>query len=202
MDTKFQTSFIPKRPIVAGNTSVRPKHPLNLLSIIATFIFILTIVALGGEFAYKRYMNEKLAAMDTQLNDAQASIKDDLTNKFIRLDARLRSAQALLQGHIATSLLFATLQNQTVRNIQFSDMTYQTDQTGTVTVSMKGLASSYNSIALQAGLFNQNKYIKNAVFSDMTLDEKGQVMFSFRATIGSELIAQRNTIQALTSTPQ
>lgn len=202
MDTKFQTSFIPKRPIVSANPSIRAKHPLNLLSLIGTFIFILALIALGGEFAYKRYMNDKLTAMNQELIEAQASIKDDLTNKFIRLDARLRGAETLLQGHVATSLLFATLQNQTVKSIQFSDLTYQTSPTGDVTVSMKGLANSYNAVALQAGIFSENKYIKNVLFSDMNLDPKGQVLFSFRATIDSELIAQRKTKHVLTSTPQ
>ncbi len=203
MDTKFQTSFIPKRPVVAGEAPLRAKQPLNLLSIIATFIFIVAILAMGGEFAYKHYINSKLVSMNQQLTAAQAEIRDDLINQFIRLDSRLKSAQELLQGHIATSLLFETLQNQTVKNIQFSDMTYQADPaTGAVTVYMRGLAVSYNAIALQASIFNNNKYIKNALFSDMSLDQKGQVQFTLKATIDPELIAQRNTIKSLTSTSQ
>jgi hypothetical protein len=157
-----------------------------------------SILAFGGLFAYKNYLTGKIAAMDEQLTAAQTAIKDDLINQFIRLDTRLRSGQELLQGHVATSLLFATLQNQTVKNIQFADMTYLTDSAGVITVYMRGIAQSYNTLALQASIFDQNKYIKNALFSDINLNEKGDVVFTFKATISSELVAQRNAVQALT----
>ena len=203
MDTKFQTSFIPKRPVETGTAPVRAKHPLNLLSIIATFIFIVAVIAAGGEFAYKHYVNGKLVEMNQQLEVAKASIKDELINQFIRLDSRLRSSEQLLRGHVATSLLFSALQNSTVKNIQFSDMTYVTDQgSGAVNVFMRGISASYNAVALQASIFNDSKYIKNALFSDMNLDTKGQVQFTLKASVPSDVIAQRNTVQALTSTPQ
>jgi hypothetical protein len=199
MDTKFQTSFIPKRPVLASEqSSAVGSRPINLISVIATFIFVVSLLAVGGEYAYKQYLTKKIASMDQELRDARATVQDDLINQFIRLDNRIQSAESLLQGHIATSLLFSALQNETVKNVQFSDLLYQTDSDGTVTVFMRGVSTSYNALALQANIYHQNKYIRNPLFSDLNLDEKGNVNFTFKATILPGLIAQKNAPQALT----
>jgi len=195
MDSKFQTSFIPKRPIVTSSEApIKVKHPLNLISLICTFIFIVSVLAAGGVFAYEKYLTDKIATMNTELVAAKNSIQSDLINQFIRLDTRITTAQGLLKGHIAASLLFDALQNQTVRNVQFTDLSYASGQGGSYTVSMRGIASSYNAITYQSGLFENDKYILSPTFSDMDLDAKGNVSFSLKAGIDPHFLAASNKL--------
>jgi hypothetical protein len=196
MDSKFQTSFIPKRPVVTSmEAPINVKHPVNLISVICTLIFVAAVLATGGMFAYERYLTGKISQMDSQLVAAKSSIQSDLINQFVRLDNRLTTSNALLRNHVATSILFGALQDQTVKNIQFKDFGYTTEESGgTIAVVLHGQATSYNAIALQDGIFAQDKYIQDPVFSDMDLDEKGNVIFSFKANIDPQFVAQRNIV--------
>jgi len=194
MDTKFQTSFIPKRPVVAGgNMAAALSQPTNIISVICKIIFVLALLGAGGVFAYEYYLNNRIQAMGNELEIARASFDNKLFDQFMRLDAKLNSAEQLLGRHVAPSLLFEALQNMTVKNIQFREFDYKLpDLNGLVFVSMRGTATSFNAIALQSEVFAQNKFIKNASFSDITLDDKGSVVFNVQIQVDHELVAYKN----------
>jgi hypothetical protein len=199
MDTKFQTSFIPKRSVVAGGSSPTAlKGPINFISIIATIIFVLALVAAGGVYGYQWYLNGQITAMGEELEAARLSFDNKLFDEFIRLDARISSAKTLLNQHVAPSLLFEALQNMTVKNVQFKDFDYRTsDPGGPITISMRGTAGSFNALALQSEVLTKNKYVTNALFSDVTLDDNGNVVFNVQVQVNRELVAYKNIDDSL-----
>ena len=56
MDQNFQTSFIPKKPIVKDTTPV--KQPVGLLTIISVLFFIAMVITAGGLYFYKKSLFE------------------------------------------------------------------------------------------------------------------------------------------------
>lgn len=198
MDTKFQTSFIPKSPVVSSGAAVKVKQPVNLVSVVALLVFVLALFATGGLFAYERYLTGRIATMGQQLDTAKASFETELMNEFTRLDLRLSTAELLVDRHIATSAFFEVLQKDTVKAVQFTEFTYTTnEENGLIQVMMRGVADSYNAIALQSSLFGRNPDIKNPTFTDLDLNDKGNVTFSFKADISPSLVAHRKTVPEL-----
>ena len=53
---------------------------------------------------------------------------------------------------------------------------------------MSGAAVGYRSIALQADLFSQNKNIIDPSFSNLSLDEKGNVLFDLEFGVDSSFV--------------
>lgn len=192
MDTKFQTSFIPKRPVItASDAGIKVKRPTNLVSLLSILIFVAAIVGAAGLFLYRNYVQDEIAKMESELVAARAAFETDLLNEFVRLDARMMSAEELLNKHVAMSVLFDYLQNHTVRNIQYKDFAYKMDEAGIIRLNIRGVAQSYNTIALQSQVFGGNKDMKNVSFSDMDLDDKGNVTFTFSADLDRSAIAHK-----------
>ena len=61
---------------------------------------------------------------------------------------------------------------------------------------MSGKAKSYNSVAYQAKVFSSEPAFKNAVFSNLDLDQSGNVVFEFDAQIDPSLVTYQNNIAA------
>jgi len=72
MEPKFQTSFIPKKPIISEPGSrVAVSHSINIFSAIATIVFALTILTSGGVFIYKNILESQILLSDKSLNAAR-----------------------------------------------------------------------------------------------------------------------------------
>ena len=57
---------------------------------------------------------------------------------------------------------------------------------------MSGLAIGYRSVALQSDLFAQNKNLIDPVFSNLTLDDKGNVLFDLEFSVDPSLLITSN----------
>ena len=66
--------------------------------------------------------------------------------------------------------------------ILFLDFNFS-EVAGVPVIKMKGEGLSYTSVALLSDSFNQEPKIKNPIFSDLTLSEKGGVQFSFTGSV-------------------
>ena len=57
-----------------------------------------------------------------------------------------------------------------------------------VTVKMSGLAVGYRSVALQADLFSKNKLFIDPIFSNLSLDNSGNVIFDLEFSVDPAFI--------------
>lgn len=72
MEPKFQSSFIPKKPVVdSPKVFVPVEKERNIFSIIASIIFVITLLVAGGVFGYKYYLDKQIADADIALNEAR-----------------------------------------------------------------------------------------------------------------------------------
>ncbi|MBX4209564.1 hypothetical protein KW799_02655 [Candidatus Parcubacteria bacterium] len=187
MDPRFQSSFIPKKPITVA--AARPSSPIGLFSLLATIIFLVALALSGGAYFYQGVLKKQIAEGKASLDRAKGAFEPELINQIIRLDTRLETGKNLLASHIAITPFLDFLSTVTLKSVRFKDFNFSYLSPDKITVTMKGQAQSYAAVALQSDLLNAQKQLKNAILSDMALEPTGNVGFSLTATIDPGLVS-------------
>lgn len=203
MEPKFQTSFIPQRPINTGlklpSSKGSASKTVNIFNIIATVVFIATLLILVGLFVYKKVLNNQITQEGKSLTDARNAFDFGSIQNLVNVSTRLNATKQLLSNHIAVSGLFNLLQSLTVQKVSFNNFTYNRKDR-IFSVSMSGEAQGYDTIAAQANIFAQNSFIQNPSFSNFDLSSNGNVTFKFDATIDPGLVSYKQTVAAIPDT--
>lgn len=196
MDSNFQTSFIPKKPIVEERTEI--KRPMGIFTIAAIFIFIAMILMLVGSYFYRQVLAGDIKSKESTLSLAKGRFEPQRITELQVLDRRLRAASELLGKHIAVTPIFEILQQVTLKTIRYTRFSYEWTEKGRVLVRLGGIATGYRSIAIQSDLFAENKYIIDSVFSNLSLDEKGNVLFDLEFYVEGSLVDYKQNLQRKT----
>ncbi len=181
----MQQSFIPKKPLV-GEASSRGG---GLLTLLAVLIFVASILAAGGAFAYGKYLDSAITSKDESLKKAEGAFDTRSILDLERLDSRLMEAQTLLADHVAPSGLFTFLSATTLERVQFTSLDLDIGQGGMAHLTMGGVADSYSTLALQSDQFSQAQALRDVIFSGITNDATGRVVFSVSANIDPSLFS-------------
>ena len=94
------------------------------------------------------------------------------------------------------SAFFDFLAKLTLPSLRFSSLEYQSGISGIV-VSMSGEAKSYAALALQSKILSAEPLVKKALFSDFGLNDIGNVLFKFKATIDPKVVSYKSVIDTL-----
>ncbi|MDP2642182.1 MAG: hypothetical protein Q8P21_02740 [bacterium] len=191
MEPKFQSSFIPKGPITSGaaGMSVAPKiKERSLLAFLALVIFIISVLLALGTFGYGFYLKYRIDQMGANLERARATLEPETIRELTRLDDQITSTTGLIAGHRVLSPLFEFLEESTPRTVRFNDFKFSMTEQG-LELNMKGEARGYAALALQADIFSKSEYFKDPAFSDLSLNERGDVGFSFKAMVDQDLLS-------------
>ncbi|MDB5204689.1 MAG: protein of unknown function with transrane region [Candidatus Taylorbacteria bacterium] len=182
METKFQTSFIPKTSLdpIATNTVHKP---LGFFSFISSIIFFITVLVAGGAFGWDKYLETSKAKIQSDLERNVKSFEPQTLDEYVRLNNRIDSAKTLLASHVAVSYIFDFLQESTIQSVKFNDFKYEVGPDGTASLTMNGQAKSYNAVAYQAEVFGKERALKTPLFSNLDLDTFGNVIFNFTTKI-------------------
>jgi hypothetical protein len=186
MDPRFQSSFIPKKPIAAAAQSKR--GPINLLSLIATVVFIVSLAAAAGSFFYQSYLNARIASDEQSLNLTKGQFDPATINQIIRLDTRLNVADSLLSGHRSLSNLFAALESTTIQSVRFTSFMFASGDQNALTLTLKGEALSFSDVALESAALNKTSYFKNISVGDLSVEPSGAVSFNATMTVIPSLV--------------
>lgn len=204
MDPRFQTSFIPKKPIVS--TPSRDVSPINLFSLLATIVFITAFATSGGMFFYKQLIEKQITQSKTDFERAKGAFEPEIVNKISRLNSRIETGKNLLDNHIAVTPFFEYLSTITLKNVRFKDFGFSYLAKDKVQVSMKGQAQNYAAVALQSDLFNAQKSLKNTMVGDLSLEASGIVAFSVSTTIDPSVFVYassvNDSVNKASTTPQ
>ena len=186
MDTKFQPSFIPKKPLIPG---LRPERAesVSFFSVVAILIFLLALASSAGAFLYKKYVENKLDDVTSAIKAAEDESQPSLILSLARHAKRIDVAKNLLQNHVAPSAVFALLEKNTVVSTRFTDYQYSSvNELGEIAVNLRGVGESFNAVALQSQETAKSQDFENAVFSGLALDERGNVLFNMNANVKGE----------------
>lgn len=196
MEPKFQSSFIPKRPVVDSPKMLGPvTKNRNIFSILATIMFIITLFAVGGAFGYRKYVESQIAADDKKLSEARSAFEESKIQNLLIASARLNSIKILLENHYVISEVLVMLQNLTIKNMRFDSLSYQ-NFAGRATLSMDSEAISYNAVASQRDIFVDSGLLADVAFSAFSLSDRGYVRSKMTATVLPKLISYKDYINS------
>ncbi len=209
MDQNFQTSFIPKKPMIEER--VVSSRPVSLLTIISIFIFFTMLLATGGLYFYKAILEKNITQMKASLVTAKSSFEPEKITQLQILDKRLQASKEILQKHVVVSPVFDVLSKVTIKTIRYTKFSYSltSDNSGKVMINMSGVASwtlGYKAIALQSDIFAQNKDYKDffidPVFSNLAPDAKGNILFDLNFSVNANSLNYTNVIKAKSNSSQ
>lgn len=192
------TSFVPKQPV---KTASRPQRSGgNIFFMISLILLAASLVGSGGIFAYERYLESARDAKDQQVRAAQERINPDTVEEFVRTRNRFTSASQILNGHVAPSQFFDTLEGLTLQSVRFDDLLFTLAEDRSAEIKVEGVARTFNALAAQSAAFASEKRIKSAIFSDITVNDDGTVGFSLVADLDPRLLIL-DPSRAPTATP-
>ncbi|MEK7461488.1 MAG: hypothetical protein AAB586_00225 [Patescibacteria group bacterium] len=189
MDPKFQSSFIPKGPItsVMSGTSIRQKsRDRGLFYFLSLIVFSVSVLLALGVFGYKFYLKYSIEQMGADLENARLTLQPEVISELTRLDNRIVSSQELIAQHLILSPLFKFLEISTPKTVRFTDFNFLKTPQG-LELSILGEARGYATLAFQADVLNKSQYFKNSIFSNLSLNEKGDVIFSLKTILDPAL---------------
>lgn len=179
------TSFLPHP------ASAQRRFGADLGSTFAFVAYGLLVVALVLAvlvFIYARILAGSQASKDAQLAKAEAAIDPATVDTFVRLRDRLNSGEALLTSHMALTGFFDDLGTILPATVRFTALHISLDQTGAVKAEGTGVAKSFNALAATDAAFAKDGRIKDAIFSNISVNRDNSVSFSFTATLDSKLV--------------
>jgi hypothetical protein len=197
MEGKLQTSFIPKKPIAENGASYTTG--ISLVTLFAVVIFLISLALAGTVFIYQAYLTKSIAGMKDSFTRSEQAFNPNSVTTYSLLNNRISVATSLIKNHEAVSTLFDLLEQATLKSVRFTNFTFAYISPQHSTLSMKGqtLGSNYNSVAKQSDVFSQDpfsKYIHNPIFSNLNLDQNGNVVFDFSGDVDSQQILYRNNL--------
>lgn len=202
MEPRFQSSFIPKAPITpnAGPHDTTVKQPgvkrtRTLMGVIGKLIFTLTILAAVGVFGYRFYLNYRIENMGVELTNARAELDPDTIEELLDLNDRLNVAQSLISRHQTLSTLFTYLEESTQPSVGLVSFEYMNTKEG-LELLIRGEAEGYAALAAQADLWGENTSLREQTFSDLILNERGNVVFSFKALVDPSFVSYSKLIES------
>jgi len=216
METRFQTSFIPKKPAIStiGDVSApKRRRGTSIFMIIATMLFILSLVAAAGAYAWKQYLLSSQESYKSTLSTREQQFNTDLISQLKGENVRIDLAKQLLQNHMALSQIFDIIGRLTIEDVRFMsmDVTAPTSGNDGVKVSLQGYGTSFSAVAFQSDVLNDldqyglRKVVKNPILSNPSAGSNNTVSFGFSATIDPSSLSYENSVvpsAAATAPPQ
>jgi hypothetical protein len=207
MENSFQTSFIPKKPIVANSSVSNTSNNTSITMVVSIFIMVVMLVASGGLYLYKNYLQNNKAVLSGNLKKIKDSFDNNTIVNLALYDKTSSVAKQILENHIVLSPLFQLINELTLSSIQYTKFEHKVTN-GVFSVSMSGIARDYKSIALQADVFStpKGRMLQNVIFSNLTKDKNNNVTFNVEFDVDSTLLSYSNNItngniKAISNTP-
>lgn len=180
------TSFIPQKPL--ENKVESSGSQTSIFLVASIFIFIISLVATGSVYFYKSLLNKKIENMSASLEKAKAAFEPALILELKKLNSRIDASSSIMAKHMAASQVFELLEELTLKSIRYKKFGYSTTNEK-ITVSVSGEAKNYSSVALQSSILGKSPYIKDPIFSNLSLDNKGNVNFDLTAYVDPSLVS-------------
>ena len=211
METKFQTSFIPKKPTASaiGGLSPAPRHrpTASIFMTIAVLIFIASIVSAGGVYAYKQYLLSTKITYQQQLDARKKQFNLDLITKLNSENIKINKARNVLKNHIALSQIFDIIGKVTTENVRFMSLDVTVPSAGSdVKISLQGYGSNLSAVAFQSTVLaqletlNLRDVVKNPILSNPALGGNGNTVgFNLSAVVDPASLSYEKMVSPASS---
>ena len=136
--------------------------------------------------------------MEVELENAKTNIDLPAINELLRMNDRMAWTNGLLADHKVLSPLMDYLSESTLQSVRLKSFQYVANEEG-IELEIKGEARGYSSLVRQAEIFKEKDYLKEQLFSDLSLNEVGNVSFSFQAVVNPEVVSYGRLVEKSTA---
>ncbi len=192
MEQNFQTSFIPKKSMI--EQPITSKRSVGVLLIISIIIFITMAGISGFVYLYRDTIDKNITQMQVDLSKAKNRFEPSEITKLKTLDKRLQASSEVLSKHIAISPIFEALSSLTLKTVRYTKFSYDFGD-NKVQIKMSGQAIGYRSVALQSDMLTKNKNLIDPVFSNLSLDDKGNIIFELQFSVDPSFVDYENFLK-------
>jgi len=201
VEQNFQTSFIPKKPMIEERAAVT--RSVGFFLVISIFVLFTLLLVSGGFYFYKTVLVKNIASMGNDLSLAKNRFEPERLGELQVLDKRLKAGAEVLNNHIAISPIFEALEAITMKTVRFTKFDYSLgdEKNAVAKVKLNGVAVGYRSVALQSDLFAENEYFIDPVFSNLALDNSGNVLFELEFSVDSTFIDYKEILKRAENAP-
>jgi len=212
METKFQTSFIPKKnagsPSIGGGSALA-RHTTSVYMVIAVVIFVASLCGIAGAYMWTAYLNSAQIGYKNDLAAREKQFNVDTIQTLKQENVRIDLAKQVLSRHLSLSQIFSIVGKLTIESVRFltMDVTVPANVSDGIKVSLSGYGVNLASVAFQSDVlgnleqYGLRKIVKNPIMSNPSLDPKGTVSFGLTAIVDtSNLLYDQPTASAATGT--
>ena len=192
MEQNFQTSFIPKKSMI--EQPITSKRSVGVLLIISIIIFITMAGISGFVYLYRDTIDKNITQMQVDLSKAKNRFEPSEITKLKTLDKRLQASTEVLSKHVAISPIFEALSSLTLKTVRYTKFSYDFGD-NKVQIKMSGQAIGYRSVALQSDMLTKNKNLIDPVFSNLSLDDKGNIIFELQFSVDPSFVDYENFLK-------
>lgn len=195
METKFQTSFIPKKPIIQEQ---RITTGVNLFLLISIIVFLISASIAGWVFWEKKSLVIKIENEKSIINKNKDSLNKDSVSieNFVELNTRIETSKTLLAKHISVLPVFDFLQKLVLKNVRFNSFVFSvagSDGSGAdkIKVDVSGKAADWRTMASQVDEFSKPEWkriVKEPKVSNLSLASDGSIVFLFSAILSPDFV--------------
>ncbi len=185
METKFQTSFIPKKPMVQEN---KANIGIGLFLLISIVIFLISSGIAGWVYLEKDRLINKIVTQKNIITQNNNTFEGSAAtvDEFVRLNTRIEVSKILLSQHISVLPVFDFLQGVVLKSVRLNSFVFSSsgvDANGQnkIKVDVSGVAADWKSMAAQVDELNKpnnKKAIQESKISNLSLASDGSVVFS------------------------
>lgn len=181
------TSFVP----YSASAATR-EYRSNYSGAFKFFIFGvlgITMALAVGVFVYERILTGMETSRVADLTNEENKVNASDIQDFLRLRNRLVQSKMLLDGHIAFSTFFNALGSILPATSRLSALHLTVGADGKVQLDAAGAAKNFNSLAVLSSQITNDGRIKDAIFSNIEIDQKNNsVSFSLAATLEPKIV--------------
>ncbi len=161
----------------------------DVLFYVAVIIFVVSALAYGGLFVYRKIVNRQLTDLAAEVDKKFNSLAPELLKPIINFHDKIVSASDILHKHSMPSNVFSLLSKNTLSQVAFGSFSYNA---GTRQIALSAQAASYAVLADQIGLFESLPDFENVDFGGLSLDPIGLVNFKITITFKQSLLLKNN----------
>jgi hypothetical protein len=202
METKYQTSFIPKKP-VATVEQKKSSSGISLFMLISIILFLVSLGLAGYIFLQKNILIQNITSDQDTITKNKGNFTSDTNTieSLVELNSRINVAKVLLGQHIAVSPIFNFIQQATLKSVRFNDFTFtyvgkNSSGGNKISILMDGKARDWPTVASQAdefGLPDWKNIISEPKISNLSQNPDNTISFQFSAYVSPDFLLYSNS---------
>jgi hypothetical protein len=194
MDSKFQTSFIPKsQPSVVARPEMKGKKS-SVANAISVALVLGIIIAWGALFGLNFVLEKDINVTRANIEGKLENINPEQIKDIARLSDRLFTIKNLLSFHIAPSILFDVLENNTQQSVQLKSLNFSYEPNGTIKINGTGESIQFESLVSQSSKYAKAG-LKDVLFADLQTVSTDRVTFSLSATVDRDTLLYKSKFE-------